>query len=606
MAWTEHGAAGRPAAPSPRRQSRSSPPAASLMSLRPGLHSCDHGCRIRLSVRPLPPRSWGTQVKSRRPGLTGDARLLVAGQGVRAAGYGFTAVLLGALLAAHGFSSVQAGVVLTALIAGMALASLAVGRFGDRVGRRRSYALFFCGIAVAGTAVAAGGAVVGAAAGRAHRHAVHGCGRQRTGDHAGAGHARRRGCGHGGGLRAVQRGRLGRRRPRLARGHPPRPQSTGAIGGRVRVAVPGHGPGRDHRHRPCRGPVPRCGGPGRRGVTAGAGGPGAVAAWPVPGRGAAAGRPVRGGRRGRRPGHHRVPVLLLHRAVPRLGGLARLAVLRCLVGAGGLGGGGAAAGPAVWPVRHHGRHPPAQQPAAGLGSLRARVRRRGRAAAGADHAVADGRAGPPGAGHDRGHRAGANRGRRGHQRRPLLRAAHRPAGRRAGAAGRPRRAARGRWCGQSRVRRDPVALGTPPGPGLWYRHPPAGHRGRCRSCRLIRGAVMIVCLRTVVVPPEWRDRYLAWIAAGRAIRQQHGILAELVCEPAEPGGETVVITMWPSHEVFDAWIATPYRDALTSSAVHRAVSYRPITRYEVTGGYLSLPGLTTHGPSPRPAPEELS
>lgn len=72
----------------------------------------------------------------------------MAGQGVRAAGYGFTAVLLGALLAARGFSSVQAGVVLTALIAGTALASLAVGRWGDRFGRRRSYAVFFAGIAV--------------------------------------------------------------------------------------------------------------------------------------------------------------------------------------------------------------------------------------------------------------------------------------------------------------------------------------------------------------------------------------------------------------------------------------------------------------------------
>ena len=91
-----------------------------------------------------------------RPGLTGDARLLVAGQGVRAAGYGFTAVLLGALLAARGFSSVQVGVVLTALIAGTALASLAVGRFGDRAGRRRCYAVFFGGIAVAGVVVAAG------------------------------------------------------------------------------------------------------------------------------------------------------------------------------------------------------------------------------------------------------------------------------------------------------------------------------------------------------------------------------------------------------------------------------------------------------------------
>ena len=113
---------------------------------------------------------------------------------------------------------------------------------------------------------------------------------------------------------------------------------------------------------------------------------------------------------------------------------------------------------------------------------------------------------------------------------------------------------------------------------------------------------MIVCLRTVAVPPEWRERYLAWIAEGRAIRQRHGILAELVCEPATPGGDTVVITIWPSHEVFDAWIATPHRGALTASEVHQAVSYRPITRYEVTGGYLNLPGLTTCDPSPQAAP----
>ncbi len=80
----------------------------------------------------------------------------MAGQGVRAAGYGFTAVLLGALLAARGYTSLQVGVVLTALIAGTALASLAVGRFGDWVGRRRCYAVFFGGIAVAGVVVAAG------------------------------------------------------------------------------------------------------------------------------------------------------------------------------------------------------------------------------------------------------------------------------------------------------------------------------------------------------------------------------------------------------------------------------------------------------------------
>jgi MFS family permease len=91
-----------------------------------------------------------------RVGLSADARLLIAGQGVRAAGYGFTAVLLGALLAARGFGPVAAGVVLTALIAGTALASLAVGAWADRAGRRRCYAVFFGGVAVAGLVVAAG------------------------------------------------------------------------------------------------------------------------------------------------------------------------------------------------------------------------------------------------------------------------------------------------------------------------------------------------------------------------------------------------------------------------------------------------------------------
>jgi len=43
---------------------------------------------------------------------------------------------LGALLAARGYSHLRAGLVLAALIAGTALASLAVGALADRVGRR--------------------------------------------------------------------------------------------------------------------------------------------------------------------------------------------------------------------------------------------------------------------------------------------------------------------------------------------------------------------------------------------------------------------------------------------------------------------------------------
>jgi heme-degrading monooxygenase HmoA len=96
---------------------------------------------------------------------------------------------------------------------------------------------------------------------------------------------------------------------------------------------------------------------------------------------------------------------------------------------------------------------------------------------------------------------------------------------------------------------------------------------------------VIVCLRTVAVPPEERGRYLEWIAEGRAVREAHGILAEWVLEPTGGNGDTVVVTVWPSHETFDAWISTPERDALTASDVHRSVEYRPITRYEVAGGY---------------------
>ncbi len=112
---------------------------------------------------------------------------------------------------------------------------------------------------------------------------------------------------------------------------------------------------------------------------------------------------------------------------------------------------------------------------------------------------------------------------------------------------------------------------------------------------------MIACLRTVGVPPGVRDRYLAWISEGRAVREAHGIVAELVFEPSDGDGETVVLTLWPSHEVFDAWIATPDRDRLTASDVHQAVSYQPITRYEVTGGYLNHPGLAA---APVPAAKE--
>lgn len=68
-----------------------------------------------------------------------DLRCILAVQGLRAFGYGFGSVLLGTALAAAGLSATRVGTVFAAMLAGMALSSLVVGRYADRLGRRRSY-----------------------------------------------------------------------------------------------------------------------------------------------------------------------------------------------------------------------------------------------------------------------------------------------------------------------------------------------------------------------------------------------------------------------------------------------------------------------------------
>jgi MFS family permease len=83
-----------------------------------------------------------------------DVRRIVAAQAVRALGYGFASVLLGATLTSRGYSSTRAGLLLAAVVAGAVTASLAVGTFGERLGRRRSYAVLFAALAVAGVAFA--------------------------------------------------------------------------------------------------------------------------------------------------------------------------------------------------------------------------------------------------------------------------------------------------------------------------------------------------------------------------------------------------------------------------------------------------------------------
>ena len=89
-----------------------------------------------------------------RDRLTADARRILAVQALRAFAYGLGSILIGVTLARRGLSGFEVGVVLAALLAGVALASLAIARTGDRVGRRRWYTALFLVMGLAGTAFA--------------------------------------------------------------------------------------------------------------------------------------------------------------------------------------------------------------------------------------------------------------------------------------------------------------------------------------------------------------------------------------------------------------------------------------------------------------------
>jgi MFS family permease len=79
--------------------------------------------------------------------------VLVA-QALRALAYGFGSVLLGVTLDERGFSSTEAGLIIAAVVAGTVLASLLIGRYADRVGRRLCYVLLYVLLAGVGVAFA--------------------------------------------------------------------------------------------------------------------------------------------------------------------------------------------------------------------------------------------------------------------------------------------------------------------------------------------------------------------------------------------------------------------------------------------------------------------
>ncbi len=79
-----------------------------------------------------------------------DVRRVFTVQAIRAFLYGFSSILIGASLAASGLDAIAVGAVFTAVLLGMAASSLAVGRWGEALGRRRTYLGLLAVMGVAG------------------------------------------------------------------------------------------------------------------------------------------------------------------------------------------------------------------------------------------------------------------------------------------------------------------------------------------------------------------------------------------------------------------------------------------------------------------------
>jgi predicted MFS family arabinose efflux permease len=79
-----------------------------------------------------------------------DVRRILAAQACRAFAYGFASVLLGVSLAQNGWSPGRVSLLLTAIIVGTAITTIIVGTYGDRFGRRRTYAALFAALAFSG------------------------------------------------------------------------------------------------------------------------------------------------------------------------------------------------------------------------------------------------------------------------------------------------------------------------------------------------------------------------------------------------------------------------------------------------------------------------
>jgi predicted MFS family arabinose efflux permease len=86
--------------------------------------------------------------------LNPDARRILCVQALRAFAYGLGSVLIGVTLEREGLSGAIVGLVLGSLLAGSAIVSVLLARYGDRLGRRRVYMALLAVMGIAGAVFA--------------------------------------------------------------------------------------------------------------------------------------------------------------------------------------------------------------------------------------------------------------------------------------------------------------------------------------------------------------------------------------------------------------------------------------------------------------------
>jgi MFS family permease len=92
--------------------------------------------------------------RGRRDTLTRDARSILGVQAARGVVYGLGSIVVGVSLEQSSLSTTQVGLVFASMLAGAALASVTLGRYGDRFGRRRCYRSLLVVMGAAGTVFA--------------------------------------------------------------------------------------------------------------------------------------------------------------------------------------------------------------------------------------------------------------------------------------------------------------------------------------------------------------------------------------------------------------------------------------------------------------------